>query len=242
MKRTRVLLFLAIFSVASLAYAADCIERNVQDMPEVFSACKTWPAFPDWQIAANATFQQGSEFTPSSKVGEGLYDLDIALLDAKVNTPVAKTYEAGAIESDAVAFEDLVIDTARYQLASNVRAFGIRILNKHRSGVTPFEEGALTLYTKEGGNLRAILRELVVYKYSAERFDDCESTHSETNRTVAIGKTQSHGFNDLVVTTVNTFNQDVLVKGKCKQERSTERTQETIHYDGHRYVVPDTLR
>ncbi|MHC8378688.1 PA3715 family protein [Pseudomonas sp. MDT1-16] len=60
--------------------------------------------------------------------------------------------------------EGLVIDTARYKLASDVRAFGLRSDFGHRSSAMPYSKTDLALYLRDGNTLRPVLEGLVVAK------------------------------------------------------------------------------
>ena len=141
----------------------------------------------------------------------------IALVDARSRTLRAAVQRVIFVDS-AFAAAPLAIDTARYDLAPGVRAFGV---DQSRSG--PYSASAdnysgtqRTLYIQEGPALRPVL---------AYYLDTSHHGQGST-WTIAIGRTASHGFADLVVTrTVETG----IDGAPVVHQRSV------LHYDGATY-------
>jgi len=145
--------------------------------------------------------------------------------------------------SDAVAYEGLAIDTARYKLTPDDRAFGIRSSFEHNSSVSPYYKTELALYLREGDSLRPVLEGLVISTGRGEWDGNCAGQGEKTQRTLDIGKTLHNGFADLVVTSTVTVTESVVVGEACKDTSKTLKpTRITLNYDGKRYVVPEALK
>ncbi|KAF2393293.1 hypothetical protein [Pseudomonas frederiksbergensis] len=205
------------------------------------STCKDWPAYPGLSITAMSQFESG--FSASGSGPEGKYDLDLAVVSAGDSKPLATYHKSDAFESDAVVFEDLGLDTARYKLKPELRAFGVRATFKGSSRLNPADETVLTLYIKEGTTLRPVMDGLITYQYGGEWDGDCAGGRFEITRTLEIGKTSSHGFADLIVKTVK---MDTIGKGEgeaCESNSVTAKpVQTTLRYDGKNYVLPGDFK
>ncbi len=206
-----------------------------------YSVCKEWPAYPGLTITALSQFESGplaSDYGP-----EGKYDLNLAVVSAGDSKPLATYHKASAFESDAIQFEDLQLDTARYKLTPDLRAFGIRVTFNGSSRVNPVNEKLLSLYVKEGDRLRPALDKLITYEYGGEWDGNCAGERYQHTRTLEIGKTSSHGYADLIVKTVTT---SMIGKGEgeaCESKSTTAKpVLTTLRYDGKSYVLPQGFK
>lgn len=199
-----------------------------------FSDCKVLPSDPGKTIVVLARFQEGSSFTsPASDMG--LYDLDILLVQTRNGEVLSRLFQKGALSSDAIELDKITIDTARYDLAHNVRAFGIRTHFHHPSHYNPYESESLKLYTASGKGIRLVLDTLQTVDSGGER-GECEGRYSDMRRTLAIGKTASHGYADLVITTKTIASETKMIGDECVENKaSPEVSQETLEYDGNIY-------
>ncbi|MGE1173561.1 hypothetical protein [Pseudomonas sp. BW7P1] len=218
------------------AVLADCLPAPVNGDLD-FSVCKEWPAFPGLNINANAKFQRRSG--PGAIDTSGTYDFTLSVLKSDQTEPVATYHQASAFFSDGVTLRDISLDTARYKLTPEVRAFGVRVQFTNASRLNPLEETHLSLFVKEGDKLRPVLSQLVVYEYGGEWDGDCTGERFEMTRTVEIAKTSSHGYADLIIKTRQTNTTNVVEGDTCEDKihvSSPELT--TLHYDGKSYVLP----
>ncbi len=226
--------------LGSAAVAAQCLPppRNAQ-VPG-FSLCKDWPAFADQSISLL------SELTPEPGVvdatEDGTYDLQLAVLDRKGGQVLASYRQPAAFVSDAIRLDSLKLDTGRFQLAPQVRAFGVRAAFSGSSRVNPFDQVWLNLYVREGNTLRPVMEKFLAYSYSGEWDGQCTGQRVETTRTLDIARTRSQGYADLIVRSVSVT---TLGEGQGEQCQSRSVTTQpvltTLHYDGQRYVLPSEL-
>jgi hypothetical protein len=236
-KRLNSLALLGLMMAVSPAQAA-CEETSMGERS--FTLCKVWPAYDDQTIVATSTFK------PDSADGNndgGNIDLELALIHSSSSKRLASYRKKDAYYSDAVAYEGLAIDTARYKLTPEDRAFGIRSRFEHGSSVSPYYKTELALYVREGDTLRPVIEGLVVSMGRGEWDGNCAGQGDKTQRTVDIGKTLHNGFADLVVSSTVTVTENVVVGGKCKSTSKTLKTTRiNLNYDGKNYVVPEALK
>jgi hypothetical protein len=232
---TRLFIALGFFAITAQAQPA-CVTKNHDD--QSLSRCKPWPAFKEQVIALKSTYvpDAGSD-------DAGVFDLDLAVLNSTNAKPIATYTKPGAYNTDAIRFDDLVIDTARYRLAPDVRAFGLRSKFEHSSSAIPYEKTDLTLYVREGNKLRPVLDGLVVYKNNGEWLENCVGEGQQIRRTVEIGPTSHNGYSDLIVTSSGTAMKTVKSGKECvSQDSPLKKTQITLTYDGKQYTIPEDFR
>jgi hypothetical protein len=87
----------------------------------------------------------------------------------------------------------------------------------------------------DGPQLSKVL-ETVVGEYQDNSTDSCPNGTSSRETTFSVGSGRSHGFADLVASTVTTF--------ACNDEKNTPQKSKpggtmTLHFDGHAYSIPD---
>nr|WP_323164008.1 hypothetical protein [Pseudomonas atacamensis] len=121
---------------------ADCTPPALSGEAD-FSLCKDWPAYPQLTITALSTFVPDPVYGHDGSVGS--YDLDLAVTAGSPKS-LATYHQPSAFLSDAIALESLELDTARYKLTPDLRAFGVRAHFKGSSRVNPLDEILLSLY------------------------------------------------------------------------------------------------
>jgi hypothetical protein len=102
------------------------------------------------------------------------------------------------VDDLVVSGNSLRIDTARYDLAPGVRAFGIDVssLGMSSSAAEAGSSDGRTLFVREGATLRPVLTGFQLKAWSWPGRDDPRGPEPHVH-TLAIG---SHGFADIVVT------------------------------------------
>lgn len=206
-----------------------------------YSVCKDWPAYPGLAITALSQFESG--YSASDYGPQGKYDLNLAVVTAGDSKPLATYHKTSAFESDAIAFEDLQLDTARYKLTHEIRAFGVRVTFNGSSRLNPVSEKLLSLYVQEGNKLRPVLDKLITYEYGGEWDGNCAGEIYQNTRTLEIGKTSSHGYADLIVKTVSISETGKGEGEVCETKSVTAKpVLTTLRYDGQTYVMPEGFK
>jgi hypothetical protein len=196
--------------------------------------CKAWPGDPSRIIAALA-YDAGIEREKQ---------LLVALIDAPRSTVIAAY--SGVIEEDAgmtVGPYSLRLDTANYQLAPGVRAFGLDIDTGYHQGCVSGGSGPdRTLFVQEGKTIRPVLQNFSVSSWRYLRGGpSCVDAQKDelietTEYSIDIAKPVHHGFSSLRVT-ARRFD------GDRRKPHDRPRSLE-VHYDGQGYPRPsfDELR
>lgn len=194
------------------------------------NTCKEWPDDKSKMLAVIA-------YEPPKYPESTNYELPFHIAMVNASTLKILSHYRGSISEDAVTHVNeysLQLDTARYFLTKDVRAFGLRV----QGNVEPrFSEGGsddyLSLYVFEGKEIRPVLTGLPmrrwVYEgdipgvYQGIPADGTTDNHTTkvTNFTLGIAQTTSHGFADLLIT----------AKTRGRKKILTHR----LRYDGKSY-------
>lgn len=200
------------------------------------AVCKINPANPG-QILAALPFAETVD-----EDAQGDYGLGVIMADAASGQIVARHYQSAAITSDAISFESLSLDTARYQLTPRLRAFGVRISYDGASRVNPFASTTLNLYVLDGAKLRPVMNTLEVSRSSGEWDGMCNGDFTRTLRTLSIAEKQSHGFASLNLEEKVIDTQNRRKGEDCQRtEGKPVSSRRILDYDGSQYVVPGGL-
>lgn len=198
--------------------------------------CKVWPERPEMTLALVPLMASDSD-----DGNQG--DLDLLLLDSQSLRPLQRIRLHGYMNDDAVRITDLKFDTARYQLAPDKPAFGVRKTLEGSSRPNPFEEVDLSLYTVVDGGLRAVLDGLVVSSGSGEWDTECVGSFTTHDAVLAMRKSQTHGLADIGITgTDETYERRLDDHRECVDDsRVTTPLKALLRFDGSQYVVPQSL-
>jgi len=190
------------------------------------ATCKQWPYQQDNVLSAFA-FDQGTE---------GQKTFVVAIVDGRTGK-VRSSYKRRVEEDALVEFgsHSLAIDTAPYQLAKNLRAFGVRFNSAARGASCPDAAWSdeLTLFVPAGSGLRPVLHGLPMSRYQAD--SGClgngprEPIYDEAKLFLNLATTRSHGFRDLLVRAKITR----IEKGGRKKPAKTESY--LLRYNGQTY-------
>lgn len=251
--RTRVAWIVAFaFAVATmpvLAVAGDCPDGVVESlrvsdafgeipppdypMNVVAEACKVWPYDPSRLLVAAAYS------TDESFAGNRSLHIRVAMFDAEDHRFLAG-YARREVEDAAfeLSKKSLSLDTARYDLAPGVRAFGV-IVDNVASGPSCPEHNSddeLSLFVVHDRQLRPVLAQ-DLYAWAPVEGDPCRWSSGRTVRdsakvTLAMADDSHAGYRDIRLTA------KVARYTNEPESDATERTRtehRVLRYDGHRY-------
>ncbi len=206
------------------------------DVDLTIAACKIWPNDPTLTIAALPFPHKNNDSET------GAYDLEVLVADSMTGAVVARTYQPSAISYDAIRLTGISIDTGRYQLTPNKRAFGIRINHSGSSNIFPYDTTTLSLYVIEGKLLRAVLDRFVVGTRNGDWDGICDGTFSTKSRSIDIGKPGIDGFATLKVIEQNTRSISKLSDGECVTQDSRQQpTNFSLAYRNGSYQTPKKM-
>ncbi|MDR7192485.1 hypothetical protein [Luteimonas terrae] len=207
------------------------------DVPLVAEACKVWPYDDSLALAAVAYP------LPASDENERVLRLVIAVLGAQ-EANILAVHETDLAEDAvfALAENGLLLDTARYDLATGVRAFGVMLRSSAPGPSCPdgrFND-ELTLYVREGRALRPVFTSHMDFWARVEG-EPCSWSQGkrlvteEAAFTIGVEQSAHNGFADLRVTA------DVArIESAATSEDETtvrRRASRVVRYDGSRYDV-----
>jgi hypothetical protein len=204
---------------------------GVEDGVVLAAACKSFPGDPMLEIAVFA-YDAGEANEKQQLVA--LVNHDTGKI---VSSNVSSISEDALVSVDGATFW---IDTARYQLAPGVRAFGVDF----RSGYNPHYcpesgEGAVReLFVREGRRLRLVLAGLVMssWRYVEGSFEGCADVSEErpypatehSERFLTVLKSKRMGYADLQLTTQISFDNSI---------KPAQQSNKVLRYDGKRYPL-----
>ena len=213
-------------------------------LDESLAACKPWPAYPGRSIVVLPLINGAS--TAQGKV----LDLEVLVIQRPDNgnterdTVLARLFQPEALEEDVIRIQDIRIDTGRYVLAPDARAFGLRVRYSSSSRTHPLSSETLRLYVPQGGRLRPVLDEVEVDRDGGEWDMRCNGRFEQLRTLLSVGKPRADGYAELSLSRSLTQSRAQLQEdGECHERALPPRySTELLHYDGERYRVPKSLR
>lgn len=202
-------------------------------------SCKQLPNAPG--TAVIAAFHLTTPATDDPSADDGDYDLHLILTDSQGRIQ-AQVREKNAAQSDAVRLDDVGIDTARYILAPNVRAFGVSTTNAAHCYQCVFSETKLSLFVPSGKSLNKVWSGLASSSGGDDSRTDegCTSPVKEMRKLFSMGVSTNAGYADLMITTVTSFTPGFNPDNEnqvCAKGAPTQRSTETWVYDGAQYKL-----
>ncbi|CAM5509017.1 hypothetical protein MAUB1S_08499 [Mycolicibacterium aubagnense] len=197
--------------------------------------CKAWPWRPELMLAAVPLL----EAKPTDE-GSNRGDVEILVTD-RAGKPLARRMEPGMAFSDAIRFGDMSLDTARYDITEDQRAFGLRTTQTGSSRVNPYEEQALWLYTFNKGHIERVLDGLIVEHGLGENNGNCEGEYTLVKRTITPGLKAGARYRALKVEQTETLSTSQSTTDDCRtDERPGKSTRFDLVYEKGRYRLPGT--
>lgn len=198
-------------------------------------ACKQWPARPELLLLAVPLW------TAIDPDGLSTGDLEVIVADIDRASVRARYREHGRLDSDAWYFNGVSLDTARYQLTDDLRAFGTRVEFRGSSRVNPRRESSLTLYVLREHTLEPVLQQLIVDTSAAEWDGRCTGEWAQLQRMVAVVPGKGSGWADLAVRSLTTRSTTRDIEGECVESETKSSTVDRIRFDGRAYPIPARL-
>ena len=200
------------------------------------AACRSWPGQPGRSIVVLPLARAGAE------PGATEFDLDVLVVQQADNgntersTIAARLFEPRVLLEDAVRIDDIRIDSGRYPLAPEVRAFGVRVRYSGTSRALPYASETLMLYAQQGDRLRRVLGGLEVAMERGEWDPGCHATFEQMRGALSLAPERSHGFADLLLRRTRITSRASFVDGDCIEQSAAPRFDTVLlRYDGSRY-------
>lgn len=218
--------------------------------PVVDETCRTWPY--DSNLVLSAIVYSAdlalSRSPQAASADADVLDLYVSVFNRKdgklVSTYTHKVYQDATVQ---VSQESISIDTARYDLAPGIRAFGVRFNSAaNPSGAAEaWEDDYLTLYVSDGGVLRPVLgdgsldggisMEYVTIEKGCMKCQNNQGVESGEG-SVHVLPTTTHGFHDVCVLYAST---DALKSEPNEPPSLASMCRDVAYrYDGYEYKPP----
>jgi hypothetical protein len=207
-----------------------------QALDHDLAVCEPWRGNPGRSIVVLPIPRPGSE--------EGARELDLDVLvvqqadngNSERAAVVSRLFQPRALTEDAVRISEIRVDTARYRLAPDVRAFGLRVMHRNISRANPFSNETLTLYLPQGAKLNKVLDAFEMNFERGEWDTLCTGEFESRRSLLSIAKTTSNGLADLVVRRTDWDSRNVVQDEDCvERQRPPSSSSLTLHYDGSHY-------
>ena len=177
------------------------------------------------------------------------YDLDVLVVQQADNGNTERARIVSRLfEPRALVVEDdrtivaLRIDGARYTLAPDTKAFGVRTLVRGTSRADSYESDRLALYVPQpqGMQLDKVLDGLEVTVERGMRDGDCGGNFQALRGSVSVARGASNGRADLTLHQTLSRSRSTLQGEECvTHEQPITSRSTTLRFDGRRYRVTD---
>jgi hypothetical protein len=200
------------------------------------AVCQPWRAFPGKIIVVLPLPRPGSEPDHIE------FDLDVLVVQQADNgntermTIASRVLEPKALVHDAMRLEEIRIDTARYRLNGEARAFGVRVRYQGSSRANPYANETLSLYVPQGARLAKVLDSVETRLQRGEWDTNCAGNFENVSATLSIAPTLSNGYADLMLQSTRVDSVKVAQGDECVTQDKPARVDATsLRYDGNAY-------
>lgn len=179
---------------------------------------------------------------PSTEPGITQFDLDVLVVQQADNgnteraKVVSRLFEEDVLTEDAVRIAEIRVDGARYALALDARAFGLRILRQGSSRANPYSNESLTLYVPQGPKLAKVLDGLELTLEQGEWDTNCTGSFETVRGSLSVARGAAGGYADLILHQARSEIRSSPEGDECAThaQRQTFKSR-VLRFDGTRY-------
>ncbi|MGI4777000.1 MAG: hypothetical protein ACRYGA_02585 [Janthinobacterium lividum] len=184
---------------------------------------------------------------PAAQSEPGLTEYDVEVLVVQQadngNTDrariVARVAEPRALSEDTTRIASIRVDTARYTLAPEAKAFGVRIVYRGAATERPYESERLSLYVPDGIELNKVLDELEMERQSGSWDTNCTGTFRTVHSTLTPARATTNGYADLTLRRTGSNSRSTSMGEECvTREKPANFKSTSLHFDGAKYRIP----
>ncbi len=212
-------------------------QENDYSSSLISGVCKVWPSNASKIIVAIAYYDQGHVQDPENFYDEKHFILAVVNID---NNMIQSSYQW--VDSSDIGENSLSIDTARYDLANGVRAFGLDISEQYHphsvnGGLGPYR----TLFVQQGQIIKPVLKDFLLsqWEYVVEgmvsTWPDGDKSIMNTSYMIGLSRSITNGFRDLVITESINYDFDVDFKQNANTPKNESKLYRTLHFNGKEY-------
>jgi len=154
----------------------------------------------------------------------------------KITHNYFESYKTNDWLSDAVAIEEISIDTAPYLVSEDSRAFGIRMYRYNRSQPNPYSNKTISLFVKSENSLTKILKNYDVMVNGGEWDTNCDGEFRDIKNTLIMTNKKTNGYFDILVKSIviEIKNKEDEI-GECQTTKDSSTDIKTLKYNGSIY-------
>jgi len=200
------------------------------------AVCQAWRGFPGRFIVVLPMPR------PASAADFTEFDLDVLVVQQADNgntdraTVVSRLLQPAALSEDAIRIGEIKVDTARYTLAGDARAFGVRVIRQGSSRANPYSSETLSLYVPQGPKLAKVLDGLEMTLERGEWDTNCAGNFETVRGSLSIARSTSNGYADLLLRQTRSESRSTPQGDEClTHERPAKFTSLALRYDGNSY-------
>lgn len=152
---------------------------------------------------------------------------------------IGRFFQTAALSEDAVRIAEIKVDTARYTLANDAHAFGLRIVYRGSARTNPYESERLSLFVPEGKGLLRVLDSLELTLERGEWDASCAGRFETVRSGLSVLRSASSGYADLQLhqTRVESISTPQGDECHTREQPASFRTS-VLHFDGRIYRTP----
>ncbi|MEP6262960.1 MAG: hypothetical protein ABJ092_15395 [Gillisia sp.] len=128
------------------------------------------------------------------------FNSHIVLIDDESGAIKAKFRGEKDWNIDAVSIDNIKIEPKLYQLNESTFGYGLNIFYTGQSKPNPYSGTELSLYAREGIDLKQILKDYPIKSFNGETDTKCRGTFEEHSKKLEILKTYTNQYADLQFT------------------------------------------
>ncbi len=242
MQVNRIVLIITLIFVSNYSFTqSDLVVKVMNELEITIEDCDEMGQFPEKVLPFNKDLTV-IVIPKTGKKEEGMFTLDSYVVVVNNKTKEIKhlyyeSYKTSGWESDAVYINDISIDTAKYLVQENVRAFGVVIHTRSMSQPNPYSSNYISLFIPDGKKLQIILKNFEIYSYGGETNMNCWGKFFETKTTLEMLKRTTHGFFDIKI--INN-NSEINYKEKdddCVESKTSTNSKQVLKFSDGFYKI-----
>ena len=176
------------------------------------------------------------EFTEGND-DEPFFQLNCHILIVNTITEqITHKYSENGLTSDALQLTEITIDTARYIVSEDTRAFGVKVFYYANSKGSPYSNTTMALFVKSEDSLNKILNHYDIMEYNGEWDGFCYGEFTDVKNTLIMSKEKTNGYFDIIVNSAitNTENHEDE-NGDCISKESKTISKLLLKFNGKVY-------
>ena len=209
------------------------------------AVCEPWRGFMGRFIVVLPMVVPAAESEP----GLTEYDVEVLVVQQADNGNterariVSRIAEPRGLSEDTTRIASIRVDTARYTLAPEAKAFGVRVVYRGAASESPYESERLSLYVPDGAKLIKVLDALEVERQSGNWDTNCNGAFRTVRSTLSVARTSTNGHADLTLRQTGSNSRSTSVGDECvTREIPATFKSTTLAFDGTRYRIPKELK